>query len=119
MMHCCERMSEELARKCDLHPDRFECPDALVDFSPDSKSYGLIVHDGGSSVISIQYCPWCGAHLEKGQLLAEAERATSMLRGKYVKQVWRHRDAEIGIEFEDGSRLFVDAKSNGLDISIT
>ena len=56
---------------------------------------------------------------EKKDLAAEARRATNMLRGKSVKRVWRHRASEIGIEFEDGSRLFVDAKDSGLEVSIT
>jgi hypothetical protein len=41
----------------------FECPDALVNYSEQGKDYGLIIHDGGSSVISIAFCPWCGAKL--------------------------------------------------------
>jgi hypothetical protein len=48
---------------CPLHRDAFECPDALVDFSERDDSYGLIIHDGGSSVISIAFCPWCGTKL--------------------------------------------------------
>ena len=56
-------MSEELGKKCEMHSDRFECPDALVDYAPRAKTYGLIVHDGGSSVIGIDFCPWCGANL--------------------------------------------------------
>ena len=48
---------------CDLHSDRFECPDALVNYSERRKDYGLIIHDGGSSVISIAFCPWCGTKL--------------------------------------------------------
>ena len=56
---------------------------------------------------------------EKKDLAAEARRATNMLRGKSVKKVWRHRASEIGIEFEDGSRLFVEAKDFGLELSIT
>ncbi len=63
--HCCERMSEELSKKCDMHSDRFECPDALIDYHPRLKAYGIIVHDGGSSVIGIDFCPWCGANLKK------------------------------------------------------
>jgi hypothetical protein len=33
--------------------------------------------------------------------------------------VWRHRPGEVGIEFNDGTRLFVDSVSNGLDFSVT
>jgi len=54
----------------------------------------------------------------KLDLKHEAARATEMLRGLVVKQVWRHRAAEIGIEFEDGSRLFIDSAA-ALELSIT
>jgi hypothetical protein len=49
----------------------------------------------------------------------EAARLTDLLRGKVVKVVWRHRPKEVGIEFNDGTRLFVDAVSDGLDFSVT
>jgi hypothetical protein len=49
----------------------------------------------------------------------EAARLTDLLRGKVVKVVWRHRPKEVGIEFNDGTRLFVDAVSNGLECSVT
>jgi len=61
--HCCEMMRANVESLCDLHPDRFDCPDALVDYSERTDGYGLIIHDGGLSVISIQFCPWCGARL--------------------------------------------------------
>jgi hypothetical protein len=64
--HCCTIMLENVARTCPDHPDRYDCPDCLVDYWPASSSYGLIIHDGGSSVVSISYCPWCGTKLEKG-----------------------------------------------------
>ena len=25
--------------------------------------YGLIIHDGGTSAVTIQFCPWCGSKL--------------------------------------------------------
>jgi len=42
-----------------------------------------------------------------------------MLRGKVVRQIWRHCPGEIGIEFEDGTRLFADVFKTGLELSIT
>src|SRR3978361_1763449 len=39
-----------------------------------------------------------------------------MLRARSVKKFWRHRASEFGIEFEDGSRLFVDSKDYGLEL---
>jgi hypothetical protein len=54
------------------------------------------------------------------ELEKEARRATDLLRGKVVRVVWRHRANEIGLEFDDGTRLFVDVGPNGeLDVSIT
>jgi hypothetical protein len=58
-------MAYDLAQKCDLHPDRAACPDAMI--APVRGGYGLYVRDGekgyGASVIEIAYCPWCGAKL--------------------------------------------------------
>jgi len=59
--HCCERMDHDLADKCDVHRNRFDCPDALI--AVVAGDYGLIVHDGGSSVVGIRFCPWCGSKL--------------------------------------------------------
>ena len=56
-------MDYDLAQRCEQHPDRYDCPDALVDYSARLRQYGLIVHDGGHSVITIEYCPWCGTKL--------------------------------------------------------
>lgn len=76
MKKCCNRMNKELTRKCDginkeamghpveaIHRNRLECPDVLL-HEVTSGEIGLIVHDGGQSIIRINYCPWCGARLE-------------------------------------------------------
>jgi hypothetical protein len=62
MNHCCDRMREAAENVCDEHPDRFDCPDCLVSRFLDGR-YGLIIHDGGSSVVIIRFCPWCGTEL--------------------------------------------------------
>jgi hypothetical protein len=51
--------------KCSEHPDIFACPDNVVLFKPCPRQYGLIVHDGGSSFIEIEFCPWCGSSLQE------------------------------------------------------
>jgi hypothetical protein len=48
----------------------------------------------------------------------ESERATFLLVGKVVRRVMRHRDGEVVIEFEDGSRFFADSDSS-IEFSIT
>jgi hypothetical protein len=49
----------------------------------------------------------------------EAARATELLKGKVVALVRRPRDKTILVEFEDGTRLFVDAVADGLELSVT
>lgn len=64
--YCCEQMQDDLTRACDLHKnDRYACPDALISYSSKYNSYSLIIHDGGSSSIEIQFCPWCGTEFSK------------------------------------------------------
>jgi hypothetical protein len=63
LTHCCERMDYDLEQQCDQHPDRYDCPDALISYTPEYREYGLIVHDGGHSTVVIEYCPWCGTQL--------------------------------------------------------
>jgi hypothetical protein len=58
---CCQQMQDHLLASCADHPDRFDCPDALI--AQSSGGFGLIVHDGGSSSVTIRFCPWCGADL--------------------------------------------------------
>ncbi|MBA4766643.1 MAG: hypothetical protein H2049_03290 [Porphyrobacter sp.] len=48
----------------------------------------------------------------------ESERATAMLAGKIVARVVRQREAEVLIEFTDGTRLFVDGGTT-VELSIT
>ncbi|MFB7573689.1 DUF6980 family protein [Streptomyces sp. NPDC093064] len=61
--HCCDAMSSHVNRRCDQHDDPFACPDVLIGYSAESQEYGLIIHDGGTSSITIDFCPWCGRRL--------------------------------------------------------
>jgi len=56
--------------------------------------------------------------MTRTELDEEADRATALLRGRTVKRVCRHRVDEVGIEFEDGTRLFVDQRDH-IELSIT
>jgi hypothetical protein len=67
VLHCCDRMRADLEFKCENHADRYQCPDALVSYSPRFDEYGLIIHDGGSSSVKIYFCPWCGAKLPESR----------------------------------------------------
>jgi uncharacterized protein DUF6980 len=64
--YCCERMAYDLGQTCGRHTTRYECPDALIAHARDG--FGIIVHDGGTSVIEINFCPWCGKRLQTGAI---------------------------------------------------
>ena len=49
----------------------------------------------------------------------EGGKLTALLQEKTVKVVRRHRLREVVIEFEDGTCLFVNNVSDGLEFSVT
>ena len=61
---CCKSMENFATLDCDLHGSKYDCPDVLIDTGKDGKDCRIIIHDGGSSGIIINYCPWCGVKLE-------------------------------------------------------
>jgi hypothetical protein len=72
VQHCCDEMDRAINhwRDCPDHDSPFDCPDALIYFSyichkKYDKGYGIINHDGGSSMSTIRFCPFCGTELKK------------------------------------------------------
>ncbi|MFC9339754.1 DUF6980 family protein [Streptomyces sp. NPDC057020] len=65
--HCCETMNRLVDVECDQHEDPFDCPDTLIGFSAKFQEYGLLIHDGGTSSITVEFCPWCGRRLPESQ----------------------------------------------------
>ncbi len=59
---CCVDMASHLFQHCNDHPDPFQCSDQLV-VKLHRDMYGLVIHDGGHSIMMIDYCPWCGTRL--------------------------------------------------------
>jgi hypothetical protein len=53
------------------------------------------------------------------ELEVEATKLTDLLRGKVVKVVKCHRPGEALVEFDDGTRLFVNSIADGLEFSVT
>ena len=77
MAHCCKTMKDAVESVCDQHKDRWECPDALISYLAKFDEYGIIIHDGGSAVCQLRFCPWCGAKLpesKKNRWFEEMER---------------------------------------------
>lgn len=60
--HCCNNMKRTVNFKCNTHDD-FDCPDKLILYIPKFDEYGIIIHDGGKSLITIRFCPFCGSKL--------------------------------------------------------
>lgn len=65
---CCAAMGAALVNACPEHAnDPFACPDMVVAYSDTFDEYGLIVHDGGASYLTISFCPFCGAELPRSR----------------------------------------------------
>lgn len=58
-------MDEQLRFDCDTHNDPFDCPDQLILYNEKFDEYSIIIHDGGTSSVNIEFCPWCGKKLPK------------------------------------------------------
>ncbi len=52
-------------------------------------------------------------------LQEEADRLLELLQGKEISRLFRSQPTELGIEFKDGTRLFIDQTATGLEFSIT
>ena len=50
-------------------------------------------------------------------LAAEAERVAGLLRGKAVARIWQHRPEALGIEFADGTKLYVEQHPTGIEMN--
>ena len=60
-------MADKLNYKCEQHPSPSDCPDSIIHYPPRFDEYGAIIHDGWSSYISVDYCPWCGRKLPESK----------------------------------------------------
>lgn len=67
MKHWCERMTGQVGHGCGKGEGSFACPDALIYYDLKFDEYGIIVHDGGESYVTIEFCPFCGSKLPKSK----------------------------------------------------
>jgi hypothetical protein len=56
-------MATQVEFECEQHADLSACPDSLIAYDPIFNEYALRIHDGGTSGLMINFCPWCGASL--------------------------------------------------------
>ena len=57
----CIHVAYHSTHPCDIHSDAWECPDMTLVRTP--SGFGIPVRDGGTSVVRIEYCPWCDTRL--------------------------------------------------------
>jgi hypothetical protein len=80
---CCEMM---LSQAKNLSQRAVE--DAVIVYNKVFDEFGIPVNDGGTSKITIAFCPWCGARLR------ESKRAR-----------WFHELGRMGIDEPDDARV--------------
>jgi hypothetical protein len=60
---CCEKMADKIEESVNPNGEiKHEDVDVVINKSLDGV-YGIPIHDGGTSFIEINNCPWCGARL--------------------------------------------------------
>ncbi len=63
--YCCIDMAYHLVEDAKpLKRDEINY-DAVIRYCKSHKQFGIPIHDGGASYVSIRYCPWCGSKLKK------------------------------------------------------
>lgn len=59
--YCCVHMAYYLIEE-KISKDKINY-DSVITYASKRKEFGIPIHDGGSSYIQINYCPWCGQKL--------------------------------------------------------
>ena len=111
--HCCKRLAQAVSQKCARHPDRSDCPDALLGYWPKYDEYGLIVHDGGSSLILIGFCPWCGTKLPESKRdrwfdvleARDIDPGTDDVPAEYQTDLWWRRRSGMRLKVPAGGGM--------------
>jgi hypothetical protein len=65
--YCCDEMTHWVTQTCSQHIDPWDCPDMVIVYSPHWNEFGLPIHDGGASKVTIFYCPFCGVRLPESK----------------------------------------------------
>jgi hypothetical protein len=63
----CVHIADRVTGRCSMHENAWDCPDIILVHDERFDEYGIPVRDGGSSMIVIGYCPWCGVKLPESQ----------------------------------------------------
>jgi hypothetical protein len=63
---CCDLMSYYLDTYFNSDKE-VDDPDVIIKYIAKFDEYGIPIHDGGSSMIEVKFCPWCGAKLPESK----------------------------------------------------
>ncbi|NIK93271.1 hypothetical protein GZ212_14005 [Mangrovimonas sp. CR14] len=60
---CCLKMADQIFESLDKKGNiKYGDVDVVINKRTDG-TYGIPIHDGGTSIIEINFCPWCGQNL--------------------------------------------------------
>lgn len=63
--YCCMMMADKVYQSQDDGGEiKYDDPDVIIN-KWDEGLFGIPIHDGGTSMVLINYCPWCGTKLSK------------------------------------------------------
>nr|WP_226648083.1 hypothetical protein [Microbulbifer variabilis] len=100
-------MGERVEFDCKGHKNIYECPDDPVSYIPKFDEFSLIVHDGGSSSISIKFCPWYGLELPGSKRDEWFDKLESMVLMIPLNKIYqRNSIVMLGIEKINKRMLF-------------
>jgi hypothetical protein len=91
----CVHVAEQVTRTCPEHPDPWDCADIAFVYVPKFDEYGIPVRDGGSSILVMQYCPFCGVKLPDSK-----------------KNLWFEELAKLGFDNPSGQEIPEEFKSD-------
>jgi len=61
--YCCLMMADKVYQSLDEDGEiKYDDVDVIIN-KWDKGLYGIPIHDGGTSMVLINYCPWCGTKL--------------------------------------------------------
>lgn len=106
MKYCCDMMKSNLKGTCKVHGRT--CADTIM------KRLGgricIPIHDGGSSGVVINYCPWCGTDIRKPEI-EESAPALMIVRLWDMMDGWA--DISEPISKEEATRLWNEKTGGG------
>jgi hypothetical protein len=65
--YCCLVMANNISESLDENQEIKQHDHDVIMNKWKNGTFGIPIHDGGSSVVKINFCPWCGVNLKKDE----------------------------------------------------